>query len=36
LCHGEACNRIHDEQHILALIAKVFGNRQRHEAGADA
>ncbi len=26
LCHGIACQRIHDQQHMLALIAKIFGD----------
>ena len=36
LRHGEAGDRIHDQQHVGALVAKIFGDRQRHETGADA
>ena len=36
LRHGQPRNGIHHQQHVRALIAKVFGDRQRDEAGADA
>ncbi len=36
LRHRQAGHRIHHQQHVLALIAEVFGHRQRDETGADA
>ena len=36
LRHGEAGNRIHNQQHFGALVAEVFGDGEGHEAGADA
>jgi hypothetical protein len=36
LRHGQARHRIHDEQHVGALIAKIFGDGQGHETGAHA
>ena len=36
LRHGQARHRIHHQQHVGALVAEIFGDGQRHEAGADA
>ena len=36
LRHGQPRHRVHHQQDILALIAKIFGHRQRDKAGADA
>ena len=36
LRHRQACDRIHDQQNVGALVAEVFGHRQRHKAGAHA
>ncbi len=34
LRHRKASDGIHNEQHILALIAEIFGDGERDESGA--
>ncbi len=36
LRHGQASHRIHHQQHVLALVAKIFRHRQRDKGGANA
>jgi hypothetical protein len=36
LSHGEASGGIHDEEHVVALVAEVLGNGKGDETGTDA
>ena len=36
LRHGEPGDRIHHQQHVFALIAKIFGYCQRDKRGANS